>query len=355
MSGSAEPGAVSDLVTVLVPARNEEPSIEACLSSVLRQDYSRLQVVVVDGRSTDGTRAVVQRMQATDPRIELFEDDRRSIPKALNTGLAAARGRWLVRVDGHSTIPQGYVAHGVSRIAEGGWAAVGGRKDGAGRTPAGRAIAAAMGSRFGVGNSVYHHGTEETVVDHVPFGVYPVALLREVGGWDERLAANEDYELDYRLRQAGHRLLFDPALRIDWESRQSVRDLHAQYRRYGRGKADVAVLHPESLRPRHLLPPLFVGWLAAAGLLAARRPLPAAGMVAPYLAALAAASLRTGRELGRGERRHLPAAFAAMHLGWGMGFLAGLPAAMSISRRDGAPAAAPRSAAAPAASDPVIA
>jgi hypothetical protein len=88
-------------------------------------------------------------------------------------------------------------------------------------TAAGRAISAALGSPFGVGNSLYHCGTESRIVGHIPFGSYPVALVRDLGGWDERLIANEDYEFDYRLRQQGYELLFDPSLSISWVARQS--------------------------------------------------------------------------------------------------------------------------------------
>ena len=112
-----------------------------------------------------------------------------------------------------------------------------------------------MGSRLGVGGSAYHHGTRPQEVDHLPFGAYPTALVRELGGWDENLVANEDFEFDYRLREAGHPLLFDPGLVIRWHCRQSIGDLYRQYHRYGRGKVDVAWLHPESLRPRHIAPP----------------------------------------------------------------------------------------------------
>jgi len=328
-----------ELVTVLVPARNERRTIEACLGSILEQHYGNLQVIVVDGASTDETPELVARIAAGDSRVEMVTEARPSIPTALNTGLAAARGTWLVRVDAHSTVPPDYVGHAVGRLREGRWGGVGGRKDGVGETAAGRAIAAAMASRFGVGNSLYHHGTAETHVDHVPFGAYPVALLRAVGGWDERLTANEDYELDYRLRRAGHRLLFDPALEIRWESRQSVRDLAKQYYRYGRGKADVAALHPASLSPRHLVPPAFVAYAGAALAVAAVRPARGLAMLAPYAAALAAASALTARRLEQAEERaQVPLAFLAMHVPWGAGFLVRVPRALAL-RRSRPPAA----------------
>jgi succinoglycan biosynthesis protein ExoA len=314
-----------DLVTVVIPARNEERSIGACLDSVLAQDHSNLQVIVVDGASSDRTAAIVRAYGEGDPRVELVSNPQAVIPKSLNRALAAARAAWLVRVDAHSTVPPDYVTGCLAHLRTGEWGGVGGRKDGVGETPAGRAIAAALASRFGVGNSTYHHGTVRRAVEHIPFGAYPTELLRRVGGWDERLSVNEDFELDHRLQQAGHRLLFDPSLAITWRSRQTIPQLFAQYRRYGRGKAEVARLHPGSLRPRHLAAPALVALLAVTTALVPRRPLLAAAAVAPYPLALAAATAVTARKLD--DRKALPwvpAAFAAMHVGWGLGFWEGV-------------------------------
>jgi succinoglycan biosynthesis protein ExoA len=308
------------LVSVIVPARNEERNLGRTLEALRRQDYPNLEIIVVDGDSSDGTVDVVKQHMAEDPRIEVLPNPRRITPVALNIALAHARGQWLVRMDAHSTVDPGYVSAAVARLREGRWGGVGGRKDGVATTPAGRAIAAALGSKFGVGGSVYHHGVAEQEVDHIPFGAYPTALVRQLGGWDERLVTNQDFEFDYRLRSTGAPLLFDPRLRIDWQSKETVRDLYLQYRRYGRGKVDVVRLHPKSLRPRHLLPPLLVPYLALAALIGVRRPRLAAAMVAPYAAGLAVASVQTGRALDDPRaRRFVPAAFLAMHVGWGVG------------------------------------
>jgi succinoglycan biosynthesis protein ExoA len=318
-AASAEPN--DELVSVVVPARNEEKWIGATLECLCRQDHRSLQIIVVDGGSTDGTLAVIERHMAEDPRIELVHNPRQAIPIALNLALDRARGRWLVRMDAHSTIDAGYVTTAVARLREGRWGGVGGRKDGTGSTPAGQAIAAALGSRFGVGDSVYHHGVTVQEVDHIPFGAYPTELVRQVGGWDERLVANEDFEFDQRLRRSGAVLLFDPDLRISWRSRESLRDLYRQYRRYGRGKVDVARLGRGGMRPRHALPPLFVLYLAAAAVTGLRRPGMAAAMVAPYAGALTVAAVRTARVLDDPRARpFVPGAFLAMHVGWGVGF-----------------------------------
>jgi succinoglycan biosynthesis protein ExoA len=308
-----------------MPARNEQETIGAALDSVLGQTYRDLQFVVIDGGSTDRTRSIIEERQSRDPRIEIVTNPLPSIPLSLNMGLAAARGRWLVRVDAHSTVPPSYVARLVARLREGTWAGVGGVKPGVGITPAGRAIAAAMGSRFGVGNSKYHYATEEVEVDHLPFGAYPVELLREVHGWDESLVANEDYELDYRIRQRGGRLLLDPSVVISWQCRQSVPDLYRQYVRYGKGKADVAMLHPASLSARHVVAPALVAWFVLALLRLRRHPGHAVLMLLPYVAGVGVATGQTRRTLeDEAVWVHLPGAFAAMHLGWGYGFWHGL-------------------------------
>jgi succinoglycan biosynthesis protein ExoA len=178
-----------------------------------------------------------------------------------------------------------------------------------------------MASAFGVGGSTYHHGTVVTEVEHIPFGAYPVAVARNLGGWDEGFPVNQDFEFDRRLREAGYTILFDPDMRIHWECRQSVRELARQYHRYGKGKVDVAAKHPRSLRPRHLAAPALV--LACALALVALlsgHPRRAATLIAPYLLTLTVATASTVPRVERGARRHVLPAFLALHLGWGIGF-----------------------------------
>ena len=320
-------------VTVVVPARNEERSIAACLDSILSQDERDLQVLVVDGASTDRTAGVVRDYIERDPRVELLHNPQRIIPVALNIALAAARGTYLVRVDAHARIPPNYVSRALTHLRAIKWGGVGGRKDGMGGGPAGRAVAAAMASRFGVGNSTYHYGRRAQPVEHVPFGAYPVVLARELGGWDESLRVNQDFEFDYRVRRAGHELLFDPDLVIHWENRQSVGDLFRQYRRYGRGKLKVVLKHPKSLRPRHLAAPALVATLGAAAALAPRRPGAAAALVLPYAVGLGVASSRTVGSVDPPARPYVAPAFLAMHVGWGLGFLEAAAAAVLPRRR----------------------
>lgn len=315
---------MSGLVTVLIPARNEEDFIGPCLRSVLAQSYRDLDVVVVDGASSDTTRDIVGAFAAADQRVRCVDNPEQIIPRALNVGLAHARGKWLVRVDAHSTIPPDYVSRVVEHLSTGRWGAVGGRKDGVGLTPAGSAIAAALGSRLGVGSSTYHYGEHTQEVDHVPFGSYPVELLRSMGGWNEDLLAREDIEFDHRLTQAGHKILFDPNIVIHWGSRQRIFEQFTQYFRYGRFEPRVAYLHPRSMKFRHLVAPALVVWTIAMAGLTPLFPWAIAGLL-PYAAAVLAVSGSTARRLPtRRARTLLPIAFAAIHYGWGLGFWAGI-------------------------------
>lgn len=321
----------SGLVTVVVPARNEVRTIDGVLDSILGQTYQDLQVLVVDGMSDDGTTERIVARAAEDPRVELVRNPDRVIPLALNLAVDRARGRHLVRVDAHCRIPADYVERVVARLDEGTWGGVGGRKNGRGHTAQGRAIAAAMGSKFGQGNSVYHYGTESQTVDHVPFGAYPLDVVRELGGWSETQLVNEDFEFDYRVRQSGRELLFDPSVEIDWDCRQRVADLFRQYVRYGSGKVQTLRTHPESAGVRHLAAPGMVAGLAAAAVLVlfGRTRRLGLALAAPYLGIVLAGTVTTVTKVeGTEERLWVAPAFVAMHVGWGLGFwrelLAGL-------------------------------
>jgi len=312
-----------DLVTVVVPVRNEGATLRWCLESVLSQTYRNLQVIVVDGESSDDTVAIVEEFAAADPRVELLVNPERIVSSSLNVALGAARGVWWVRNDGHSVLAPDYVERAVAHLRTGRWGGVGGRKDAVAETDQGRAVAAALGSPFGVGNSVYHHGTSARVVDHIPFGAYPVAVIRELGGWDVDMVTNEDFEFDYRLRQSGRELLFDPQMWIDWRCPSTVEKFARQYRRYGRGKVETLLRHPESGAVRHYVAPSLVASMVLGAVLLPWRRFRSVAL-APFavygLALAAAAALAARTVAGVRAKLAIPAAFAAMHLGWGWGF-----------------------------------
>lgn len=310
------------LVSVVIPAYNEERSISTCLDAVLAQTWDNLEVLVLDGGSQDRTREIVAEYTAVDPRVRVVANPGRTQPAALNAARASITSDWMIRMDAHSTIPANYVESVMAHLGTGKWGGVGGRKDGVATTAAGRAIVAALGSKFGVGNSKYHHSTEVETVDHIPFGAYPMSVVNELGGWDESNVSNEDFEFDYRVRQSGRELLFDPGIVIFWQTRETIGSFFEQYRRYGRAKAVTLLTHPRSASPRHVLPAVLALAMMFAAVIGWRKPKVAAAIVTPYLGGIAVATASIAPKLTAPESlRFVPGALMAMHLGYGVGLL----------------------------------
>jgi succinoglycan biosynthesis protein ExoA len=311
-------------VSIIMPVRNEAASLDATLASVCSQATdASMEVIVVDDHSTDGSRSIVERRIARDEHVRLVSSPRRGIPQALNCGLEAARGRYLVRVDGHSTIPPDYVQALLDHVRSDACEGAGGYKRAVGRRPFGRAVAAVHGSRFGIGDSKYHYSKRQELVDHIPFGAYTTELARAIGGWDEELRTNEDYDFDFRYRQAGGRLLFDPAIVVDWRVRETPGRLARQYYAYGRGKFTTLARHPSSLHLRWLAPPMLVGSLAAGILLSRTTPgrvlLTVVG--GSYALFITAGAAILGSRAGVRLTPRVALALGTMHLSWGSGFL----------------------------------
>ena len=311
-------------VSLVLPVRNEESSIAPCLEGMQGQTYRDLEILVLDGMSSDGTVAIVESRMVDDPRIRLIRNEERVIPAALNLGLKEARGTYLVRFDAHSVAAPDYVARIVDHLESGRYAGVGGTKIAVGGSSVmSQVIARALSSRFGVGGSSYHYAENAMSVDHIPFGAYPVDLLRTLGGWNPALLANEDFEMDYRVRRSGGLLLLDPEIRILWKSSQTLRDFSRQYQRYGRGKAAVARLHPDSLKLRHLLPvaELLVLSGSVVSALTLRRAWPLL-VNTPYAGFLLASFSDTPLRRSSGRAPWLlPVVLATMQMSWAVGFM----------------------------------
>ncbi len=245
-----------------------------------------------------------------------------------------------MRVDGHTIIAPDYVRQCVRALAESGAVNVGGRMEPQGATPMGHAIAAAGVSRFAV-PTAFHTSATPQYTDTVYLGAWPREALLAVGGFDERLRVNEDYELNYRLRLAGGRIYLSPAIRSTYYGRQTLGALARQYVAYGQGRATTLKLHPGSLKPRQLVAPTFVAALLIGGALAtvntAARVAWLALLVVYALASLAA-SVQVARHAGWRLLPRLPLVFATMHIAWGLGFWKGVFFGGALARRGGSPA-----------------
>jgi glycosyltransferase involved in cell wall biosynthesis len=318
-------------VTVIMPIRNEGKFIERSLGAVLEQDYpcDRLEVVVADGMSTDGTRDAIARAAAARPAVPvtIVDNPGRIVPTGFNAALARARGDIIVRVDGHTIIESSYVRECVAALERSGADNVGGRMDAVAEGHFGRAVALATGSRFGVGGARFHYSDREEWVDTVYLGAWPRSVFARIGLFDEEQVRNQDDEFNYRLGEQGGRILLSPRIKSHYYNRSTPRSLWRQYFQYGFWKVRVMQKHPGQMRPRQFVPPVFVASLAAGLLLA---PISAfwARVVAVVGVAYATANLGASVLIGVGEPLAeallLPLTFATLHMSYGLGFLVGL-------------------------------
>ncbi len=316
-----------EFVSLILPVRNEERYIERCLESIARQHYARadFEVIVVDGRSTDATREIVQRF-ATESSLDLrlLDNPKMKPAAAMNIGLDAARGNVIIRIDGHARIAPDYVRRCIEALAQTGADCVGGVLTSEGEGLVGEAIAAAMSSRFGVGDAAFRVGGEGPA-DTVAFGAYRSEVFDRIGRYAEDIDRGEDDEFNYRLRDAGGSIVLVPSIRAAYTVRGDLPGLWRQYFGYGKAKPRVLRLHPAQARPRQFVPAAFVGALGLS-LIAAifGRSGPCKALVTVYTLAATIASLVLAR---RHRGRHLPllpAVFGCLHLSYGLGFLFGV-------------------------------
>ena len=315
---------VSDrpLVSVVIPMRNESGWIDRCLGSVLAQDWpaQRMEILVVDGMSDDGSYEKVLAMAASDPRIRVFRNPSRIVPSSLNIAIEAARGDIIARVDAHTVLEPDYLRRGVEVLARTRADNVGGPMVSVGGGITGDAIATAMRSRFGIG-AYFHFARDEREADTVYMGMWLRDVFSRVGLFDEELVRNQDDEFSYRIRKAGGRIVVTPVMRSRYQNRTSWRALAKQFYEYGLWKVRVLQRHPTQMSARHFVPPAFDAFVLC-GLATGGAPrLAAAGALVVYGAVV----LMVGAaEAESGRRLRTSAALAILHHAWAMGFLVGL-------------------------------
>lgn len=315
------------MVSLILPIRNEARYIARCLDAVVSQDYSQngIEILVVDGMSNDGTRAIVAEFAARDARVTLLDNPRGIVPTALNIGLARARGDVIIRVDGHAVIATDYVRRCVEILGQMDAWCVGGAIETVGETSIARAIAAAQSSPFGVGSAAFRYARKAQSVDTLAFGAYRREVFTRVGTFDKELVRNQDDEFNFRIVLAGGKIWLDPSIRSKYYSRATLSGLWKQYFEYGYWKVRVMQKHHRPASWRHLAPGALVLGLAVTlvgGLLFGLPWLVGLGAGA-YFGATLIAALWTGLRQGvNGALVFL--AFVCLHVGYGLGFWTGI-------------------------------
>ena len=318
-------------VSLVAPMRDEAPHVESFIADIAAQDYGGVvDLVVADGRSGDGSRELLEAAAArAGISLTLLENPERFVSQALNRCIRASTGDLVVRLDVHSRYPTDYLRLCVAASEETGAWNVGGVLVPRGGTAAERAVAAAMDGPFGGIGWTRGVGDERVDVDTVTFGAFRREAFDAAGLFDESFVRNQDDELNLRLRLAGGRVVLDPRIRVFYVPRGTLREVFRQYFEYGRWKVPVMRRHRQALGLRSLVPGLFVLALLAGAFLAPWWR-PAAYVlvvtVAIYLAAAVVFGVRSLRARGEalGLLPRVIGAYAAFHVGYGIGMLRGL-------------------------------
>ncbi len=306
-------------VSVIIPARNAKSTIIPTLDALAAQDYSgEVEVIVADG---DDKPHMADLIRQAHPWVKLIPNPERTLASGANAAFRKARGDILVRCDAHTVFPPGYLSRAVKALQQTGAANVGGRQQAVGTTFFERAVAMAMTTPLGVGDSRHRLGGKEGPTDTAFLGAFFRKTLEDAGGGYANLARNQDYELNYRLRKQGKTIWFDPGLVVQYRPRGTLWGLMRQYFNYGRGKSVVLMKHPSSVRYRHLAAPaLTLGLVAGAALAVAGFLLPLVALLIAYLSTLAVGATLVGFRRRDAAAVVLPPVLAAMHLSWGVGF-----------------------------------
>lgn len=306
-------------ISVILPVLNEEAHLEDAVHSILSQDYQgKIEVILAVGPSHDRTLEIAQSISNRESRVVLVDNPSGRTAAGLNLALNKSQSPVVVRVDGHAQIPNDYLRLIVEILNKTGAVNVGGVMAAVGTTPFERAVAGAMRSPLGVGASRFHTGGEAGVVDTVYLGAFRREALVAIGGFDERFTRAQDWELNFRLREKGGIVYFDPRLHVTYRPRSTVRALAKQYFEYGRWRRVVSRRHSGTINYRYLAPPFaLVGFSLSV----------IAGFFLPvlfipawiYLLFVLAASVRIASSIR--EYFLLLAVIPTMHFAWGAGFI----------------------------------
>ncbi len=255
-------------VSIVIPCRNEKQHIAPCLDSVLAFDYSTedLEIIVVDGMSTDDTRTIVRPYVEKNSTSKLLDNPKKTVSPAINIGVINARGEIIIRLDAHSTYPPEYARLCVELLKKTKAGNAGGRFINItnGNGPWAEPIKFVTGHIFGVGSGIFRVGTKAEFVDTVPFGTFRRDLFISMGMFDERLTRNEDNEFNDRLRRAGYKIAFDPDIKIYYKNQATLSGLLKQAYFTAMWNIYTLKLYPYTFKWRRFVPAAFVAYLLLA-------------------------------------------------------------------------------------------
>jgi succinoglycan biosynthesis protein ExoA len=316
-------------VLVVIPCLNEEEHLEGVINQLLTDaDRIDLAIIVADGGSTDGSRAIARDYMARDRRVVLMENPKRIQSAGVNRAVERYGNDFdfLIRVDAHARYPHRFCERLVNVQARTRADSIVVSMHTVGRTCFQRAAAAAQNSILGNGGALHRNVAREGWVDHGHHALMTIRAFKAAGGYDDSFSHVEDVELDIRLRAAGFAIFLTGEVEATYYPRGTIAALFRQYRNVGRGRTRNFLKHRKDAKVRHLI---LAGVAPALSLL----------LLTPFsfifaLPALSWALLCLGYGLLLGVRQRDPCAAVAgvaaiaMQVGWSVGFFEGLKAGL---------------------------
>jgi len=246
--------------SVVIPTYNEKDYLPFCLESIINQNYDRdlVEIVVVDGQSTDGTLAVIEEYQSKHSDIKYFENVKKKTPNALNIGIKNSTGEVIIILGAHATLDKDFLYFNNKYMNEHNVKVSGGTQHNVGKSFIQKAIGFAMELPFAIASAPYRWSKKEQFVDTVVYAAYKRELFEEIGFFEDKFSISEDAEINWRIRQAGYKIFFSPKIKSYYYPRKSILKFIKQIFRYGILRVNVVKKHFDAIRFFHLIPPIFV-------------------------------------------------------------------------------------------------
>ena len=323
------------LVSAVLAVRNEELHIEAALRSLLLQDTSicDLEILVIDGDSSDSTREIVTRLAALDNRVKLLINERKKTPFAFNIGIHSAAGQYVCILGAHTTYSKDYVATCLRELHlqhAGGCSGIEITRPGS-KGIQSKLIAWVLAHPFGT-SSGSMRTRKAGFADTIPYPIFLKTTLLEVGGYDTRLHRNQDNDLNQRLRKLGHKLYMTDRTYCEYSVSPTILSLSKYAYKAGFWNILSLRINRSSMSLRHFVPGIFIGSLMLCSLtftLANRAPdqavfwlrLPLFCLATTYALASLAAALHIALKERVGAAFLTPLIFLILHTCYGVGTL----------------------------------
>jgi succinoglycan biosynthesis protein ExoA len=322
------PGAQPEVLSVIVPCRNEVSHIEPFIEGVLRQELPSpwiTEILIADGLSDDGTQPILEARAKADSRVRLIPNPGRIVSTGLNLAIQAASGSVIARMDVHTRYAEDYLSKCLEALLETDADNVGGPWVAEGKGYVSSCIALAFASRVAMGGARGHLKEYRGPVDTVYLGCWRREVFVRVGLFDESLVRNQDDEFNLRITRNGGVVYQSPAIVSRYVPRESWWALWRQYCQYGYWKVGVLRRHGTPASLRHLVPGAFVlmlltGWIP--GLWSQWLLMAYFIIIATYVAAIGGVACILAKQ----KPRLLPGllvAIPSMHFAYGLGWMYG--------------------------------